>query len=150
MDISQSVLAKFFVIVQRDGLEIDTRSQLRRLLFAMAGNKIRDYVRRQHAAKRDGRRIVGDSALASVTAGGKTPSVLLSESELYDAILERLAPDDRALVVARIEGDSWPELASRCGMSPDAVRKRVTRALERASANLDVVADDEPAKEIRQ
>ena len=143
VDISQSVLAKFFVIVQERDLAIDTESQLCRLLRTMAGNKIRDHVRRQHAARRDGRRTTGDTELTNRPDVRKSPSETVAERELYDMLLARLSPTDRQLVQMRIDGAPWQDLASHFGLSPEAARKRVTRALDRAAAALTHDASEE-------
>lgn len=57
----------------------------------------------------------------------------------YEAALSRLRPDDRALIVARVEmGCSYEELAERLGKpSLSATRKATERALLRLAAEMD-------------
>jgi RNA polymerase sigma factor (sigma-70 family) len=53
-------------------------------------------------------------------------------SPVLDEIIDRLPPDDRHLVLSRFfEGRSHAELARSLGLSEDAVRMRVNRALEK-------------------
>ncbi len=139
VDVSQSVLARFFVVVQSGDVEITSHSQLRGLLLTMANHRLLDHVRRQHAARRDGRRLAGNEALEWSPAAGKTPSEFVSEKELFEMLLDRLSEQDRRLVEARLEGHSWGELAKRFGLSAEAARKRVTRALDKAAAGTKLV-----------
>ncbi len=52
--------------------------------------------------------------------------------------LVQLSPEDRAvLVLAEAEGWTGPEIAARTGLTPEAVRTRLSRARKRARAHLE-------------
>lgn len=52
--------------------------------------------------------------------------------------LVQLSPEDRAvLVLAEAEGWTGPEIAARTGLTPEAVRARLSRARKRARAHLE-------------
>ncbi len=56
----------------------------------------------------------------------------------YEAALDRLEPEERELILARIELDlEWSEVARACGKpTPDAARMAVRRALLRLAAEM--------------
>lgn len=60
----------------------------------------------------------------------------------YEAALERLRPDERELIVARVEmGSSYRQIADEHGKpSADAARMAVTRALMRLAEEMDIDA----------
>jgi RNA polymerase sigma-70 factor (ECF subfamily) len=60
--------------------------------------------------------------------------------ERYEAALQRLSPDERELVIARVEmQQTYQQIASAHGKpSPDAARMAVTRALVRLAEEMDV------------
>ena len=64
-------------------------------------------------------------------------AIRAEEYEHYREAVSRLAPKDRALIVARIEMQwSLTEIADRCGMaSVDAARMAVNRAVKRLSTD---------------
>ena len=77
MDICQSVLASFFVRAATGQYEIGTPAQLVQLLATMARNKLHDWQRKQHAARRDVRREVSLNDAEKVlplAASGNSPS----------------------------------------------------------------------------
>ncbi|MCA9174987.1 MAG: sigma-70 family RNA polymerase sigma factor [Planctomycetales bacterium] len=141
VDISQSVFAKFFVDVQREGNCPETPEQLRRLLITMARNKICDHVRRNKAAKRDIRRVdTGNAALETASYEDPTPSEYLGTREILDAVRAELSDDELALVNARLSGQGWSEIAAELGISPDAARKRHRRIIESMAQHFEGLA----------
>src|SRR5450756_1286138 len=60
------------------------------------------------------------------------------------AALERLRPAERQAVVAYVlDGKSYTEAAQTAGCTEQAVRARVSRALKRLAAQLDVLGEDQ-------
>ncbi len=139
LDVSQSVLSKFFVDVRSGAIEIRDPNQLRGLLLTMARNKLYDHARRQKADKRDARRLEEESKLNYVASSTQTPSQQIANSEIADAILERLSAEDRYMAEQRLSGFTWQELANELGSSADALRKRLSRALDRAAGEIGVL-----------
>jgi RNA polymerase sigma-70 factor (ECF subfamily) len=59
--------------------------------------------------------------------------------------LAQLSPEDRAmLVLAEAEGWTGPEIAARTGLTPEAVRARLSRARKRARAHLEARRGADP------
>lgn len=73
-------------------------------------------------------------------AGGTDPESEARRAELagrLGAALATLAPEDRAiLLLAEAEGWTGPEIAAETGLSPEAVRARLSRARRRLRAQL--------------
>jgi RNA polymerase sigma-70 factor (ECF subfamily) len=138
-DICQSVLASFFVRAALGQFEIDTPDELLRLLAAMTRNKVANQVERDRAARRDNRRVV-PTGVEEVDPqdGGPSPSHLVATRDLLRAARERLSPDERRVADLRGEGRGWEEIAADLGDSPEAVRKRFARAVDRVAGELDL------------
>jgi RNA polymerase sigma-70 factor (ECF subfamily) len=139
-DICQSVLTRFFVSLRSGDCEVATPRHLEALLLTMARNRIYDAVSAEHAARRDARKLVAgdDALLAAVSAETPTPSQVVETDEILLAVQNLLTPEDRQLVEHRMNGREWTDLAREYQTTPDAVRKRVTRALDQAAAKLGI------------
>ena len=143
MDICQSVLASFFVRVALGQFELETPDQLLRLLATMTRNKLAGQVKGHGAARRDFRRVEAapgdrdDEAGAERIAGlDPTPSRELAARELLDEALRRLSPEERRILDCREQGGQWAEIAAELGSSPEALRKRLARAVGRVAHEL--------------
>jgi RNA polymerase sigma-70 factor (ECF subfamily) len=137
MDICQSVLANFFVRAASGQFELDTPKQLLRLLETMARNKLTNYALSQRAARRDYRRVEAVCPEQSdVVDPGSSPSQKLAYRELLQEFQRRLSADERRLAEQRAAGRSWAEIAAEVGESPDTLRIRFTRAMDRVSREL--------------
>jgi RNA polymerase sigma factor (sigma-70 family) len=135
-DISQAVLADFF---RRDlpmRITVDSSSQLWRLLLCMARNKVLDEARKSQADCRDQRRVDhhGSESLSDFSQEDEpTPSKIVAGRELVGEIYRRMTEDERAVARLRSEGFDWQTIAKERGSNPDAVRKKLFRAMERVS-----------------
>ncbi|OHB75710.1 MAG: hypothetical protein A2W31_09870 [Planctomycetes bacterium RBG_16_64_10] len=138
MDICQSILGNFFVRVAAGQFDLNEPEQLIKLLVTMAGNKVRDHARRQRAVRRDHRRVEagGDPWLAGVADAGPTPSQVVAGRELLEAVRARFSDEARLLADQRAAGRAWSEIAAELGASPEALRKRFARAIDRAAHEL--------------
>jgi RNA polymerase sigma-70 factor (ECF subfamily) len=139
MDVCQSVMANFFVRVGAGQFELERPDQLLKLLVKMARNRLLDQARRQHSHRRDSRRIDagGSSQLEAVAdAGSATPSQILSEKELAEALRHHLDDDERYLAEQRALGRDWPDIAKELNGSAEALRKKLSRALDRAAREI--------------
>ncbi len=137
LDVCQSVLGNFFVRVAAGQLELDRPENLLRLLITMARNKVLDHARRQQAARRDQRRIsADDQGLATVADPAPGPSQVAVGRELLEQVRRELTDDERELADQRALGRDWPDIAAERGATPDALRKKLTRALDRVSLRL--------------
>ncbi|WP_010581792.1 RNA polymerase sigma factor [Schlesneria paludicola] len=138
LDICQSVLSKFFVEISAGDLELNDPAQLRALLLTMARNKLYDRVRDAQADRRDVRRMegTGDEALAQVAQPGESPSEVMAAKEILNLVQEQLSDDERYLIEQRMSGTPWEQLAAQLGASPEALRKRMTRAIDDAAKRI--------------
>jgi RNA polymerase sigma-70 factor (ECF subfamily) len=144
VDICQSVLANFFVRVRLGEFDLAQPEQLLRLLLTMARNKLQDRARRQQAQKRDQRRLEGqaDGDLDALAGAAPEPGRVVACRDLLDEVRKLLSDEERLLADHRALGLEWPEIAARLGGEPCALRKKLTRALDRVTAQLGLEAGD--------
>ena len=141
MDLAQDV----FISALRDLCNFTYKNEgdFLRWLARIAENRLRDNLDRLHADKRDIRKEVqlksyepttGDSFVAALgPIDLTTPSAIMSKREdlakLAKAI-DTLKPEYRKVIVlTKIEGLSYKEIAESLGKSGDAVRMLVSRAI---------------------
>src|SRR5262245_36517325 len=137
MDVCQSVLGSFFVRAALGQYDLQNPDQLLKLLAQMARHKVTDQVRRQRAGQRDLRRVTDDSqAAANVAAVQPSPSAHVAGRELLDEVRRRLSPEERDLAELRAQGREWAEIGAERGESPEALRKRLARGLDRVGQQL--------------
>jgi RNA polymerase sigma-70 factor (ECF subfamily) len=135
MDICQSVLASFFVRAASGQYDLQHPRQLLKLLVGMTRNKLAFAARTQRAERRDHRRIACADALEEVAAGF-APDRLAAGRDLLHEVRRRLTTEERRLADLRGEGRSWAEVAALVGETPEACRKQLGRALDRAIRQL--------------
>ena len=137
MDICQSVMASFFSRAALGQFDLQQPEDLVRLLVTMARNKLADQARRQATERRGhGRLQGGDVGEMDVPGSDGTPSAVVSAREILEKVQERLTPEERLLASQRVEGREWGELAAERGTTPEALRKKHTRALDRVAQEL--------------
>jgi RNA polymerase sigma-70 factor (ECF subfamily) len=114
-----------------------------RWLSRIAENTLRDNRDRFHAEKRDIRKEVPFGSCGHATSGrlsgvpgpvaATTPSVILSRKEdlaKLEKAMDALKPEYKEIIVlTKIEGLGYQEIADRVGKSSEAVRKLVSRAM---------------------
>jgi RNA polymerase sigma-70 factor (ECF subfamily) len=139
MDICQSVFASFFVRTAAGQFDIDQPDQLMKLLVVMARNKLAKQVSGQQAQCRDYRRTQGSEVDAGQIAGdGESPSMAVAGKELLSAAEKLFSEDERKLRDLRKEGLDWIAIAKQLGSTPEALRKKLTRALDRVASELNI------------
>src|SRR5262249_10233732 len=140
MDICQSVLASFFIRAASGQYELETPEQLLKLLAAMARNKLASQARKQHAQRRDSRRIgAGGEGEGLFVAAGESPSRVVAARDLLGEVHRRLSADERRLLELRNQGYDWSAIASEIGGGAEALRRRLSRALDRVAGQLGLV-----------
>src|SRR5262249_47264412 len=107
---------------------------LLRLLATMARNKLSNQANRQRAGRRDYRRVTGDSAEERAT--DPSPSRQVAARELLDEARRRFTDEECRLLDRREQGHEWNAIAAELGGSPEALRKKLTRAIERVTRQL--------------
>ena len=141
MDLAQDVLISAF----RDlgNFTYKNEGDFLRWLSEIAENRLRDNLDRLHADKRDIRKEVRFDSHRTTTENSfvgsaepidlTTPSVIMSKREDLARLakaLDALKPEYRKVIVlTKIEGLSYKEIAESLGKSSDAVRMLVSRAI---------------------
>jgi len=114
-----------------------------RWLSKITENELRGSLKKLHAGKRDIRKEVRLDNYGPTTGGGyggspgpietTTPSVIMSKKEELDKLekaIDELKPEYREVIILiKIDGLSYKEIADKLGRSADAVRKLVSRAM---------------------
>jgi RNA polymerase sigma-70 factor (ECF subfamily) len=137
MDISQSVLASFFIRAASGQYELEAPGQLLKLLTTMARNKLASQARKQHAQRRDARRVTsGDEGEGRFVAMGESPSMEVAARDLLQEVHRRLSSDERRLMEMRNQGHDWAAIAAELGGAAEALRRRLSRALDRVAEEL--------------
>jgi RNA polymerase sigma-70 factor (ECF subfamily) len=127
-DLVQDVLLRSFKKVE--GFEHRGKGAFQAYLRQAVMNRIRDEVRR---ASRLPTTVPLDEIMPHLGVSPLQAAIGNDAVERYDEALSRLTPDDRELIVARMElGLTYAELAEATGKpSADAARMAVSRALVR-------------------
>jgi RNA polymerase sigma-70 factor (ECF subfamily) len=137
MDICQSVLASFFIRAASGQYELRTPAQLMKLLTVMARNKLNSQARKELAQRRDGRRVTsGGQNESQFVAADASPSTEIAARELLQEVHRRLSADERRILESRNQGYDWATTAATLGGSPEALRRRLSRALDRIAEQL--------------
>ncbi|MFT3889986.1 MAG: hypothetical protein QM713_17730 [Arachnia sp.] len=69
------------------------------------------------------------------------PRAQVEARDLAAAIRSHLSPDVQTLLDLRLEGQEWNEISLQLNASPEALRKRLTRALDDAACSLGLIED---------
>ena len=117
--------------------QLETREDLWSLLVAITSKKAVDQIRQQHASKRGGGEVRGNSVLGKAeddTAGGfeqivsrqPTPELLASLDEEYLRLMSLLSDDvQRDIIGYRLSGYQVTEIASLVGISTRSVERKL-------------------------
>ena len=139
-DISQSVLASFFVRAAAGQYDLSRPEDLMRLLVRMARNKVASQARRQKARAADRKRVEAGN-LEATADGGADLARLVAGRELLEEVRRRLTHEERQLADLRSQGRSWPEIAAELGGTPEGRRKQLARALDLIARQLGLQED---------
>lgn len=139
MDICQSVMASFFLRTAAGQYDIEQPEQLVKLLGAMARNKLALQARAQGRQRRNFRRVEhGAPNEEQMVDGTHSPSQQVACQELLLKAQLLLSPEERELVELRKDRLDWAAIAERQGGTPEALRKKLARAVERVAHQLDL------------
>jgi RNA polymerase sigma-70 factor (ECF subfamily) len=78
----------------------------------------------------------GSRAGHEVAAGDASPSQHAAGRELLVEFRKRLSSEEAELVDLRVQGREWADIAAERKESAEALRKRLTRALDRVAQQL--------------
>lgn len=141
VDVCQSVMARFFHRIQTDRITVEHPLQLLRLLITMARNSLLDHARkarvRRHIAG------IGDNAaLADAVDQQALGEDIVERADLVALIRSRLTLAEQQVLDRWMLGNGWEELSKDFTCEPDALRKRLTRAIDRATEELGLLEPD--------
>jgi DNA-directed RNA polymerase specialized sigma24 family protein len=119
--------------------QLRDRHDFWRLLFALTARKAFDLVRDEHRQKRGGGAVRGESALLGpagspegeagleqVLGREPTPEFAAQVAEECQRLLDLLGDAElRAVALAKMEGDTTEQIASRLGRSPRSVERKL-------------------------
>jgi RNA polymerase sigma-70 factor (ECF subfamily) len=129
-DICQSVLASFFVRAALGQYDLQKPDDLLKLLATMARNKVIDKARHPELNRQADQRIpVAELPEQAQVARDASPSQQVALQDLVEEARRRLTPEERRIQELRQQGLEWAEIAAQVGGSPEALRKRFTRAV---------------------
>ena len=151
-------LSVFDTICRRAGRgefqAVDNRDDLWRLLVTVTQRKIVARARREHAQKRGGGELRGESVFGEYPSGdgnrgiglvagaAPTPEFIVAMEEEQQRLLNQL--DDEMLVriaVARMEGESVEEIARKLDFAPRTIERKLNRIRDRWSGELENLED---------
>jgi RNA polymerase sigma factor (sigma-70 family) len=135
-DVCQSVLANFFVRAALGEFELQTPQDLLNLLSVMVRNRTIDHVRAQQADRRGVERRSQRRSFEEPVDRRESPSTIASNNELITKFCGRLSAEELQLADLRRDGHTWDSISRQLGESPEALRKRFSRAIDRVSAEL--------------
>jgi RNA polymerase sigma-70 factor (ECF subfamily) len=138
-DICQSVLASFFVRAALGQYDLQKPDDLLKLLATMARNKVVDKTRHPGLDRHADQGVpVAELPEQAQVAPGASPSQQVALQDLVEEARRRLTPDERRIQELRQHGLEWAEIAAQVGGSPEALRKRFTRAVTLVAEQLGV------------
>lgn len=138
-DICQSVMFSFFLRIGAGQYEIEQPQELLQLLLKIARNKTNDAYRTQLADKRDVRRVrsLEDAKEMEEKQGQEKVIADKAEmSELLEELERKLSTQEFEIASLRRQGFQWDEIGVKLGDSPEALRKRFHRAIEKIGRTL--------------
>ena len=133
-DICQSVLASFFARLALGQYDLDRPDALIRLLAIMTRNKVALHARKLRSAGRVS--VSLEPGRHEPMAPDPEPVRVVAGRDLLAAIRQGLTEEEYWLSDQRVAGRHWTEIAADCGERPDALRKRLARALDRVARQL--------------
>ncbi len=143
VDICQSVLARFFQRIQSGRICVEHPLQLLKLLTTMARNSLLDHARKVQVR----RQISGGAAipdeLTFIADPRLDPAEQLEQADLVSLIRSRMRPDEQQAVDMWLLGHTWEEMSQSFQIQPDAIRKRFSRAIDRAAKELGLLGEED-------
>jgi DNA-directed RNA polymerase specialized sigma24 family protein len=136
-----SVLGDFFKGVVDGKFKLETPEGLLGLLMQMVRHKVLNRSRDARARRCDNRRTAADydKATGDIAAATPDPAKQVERKDFIESVRGLLPPDELKLFDLRREGDEWNDIGQPLGLTGNAARKKVHRALQRIGADLGLV-----------
>ncbi len=140
VDVCQSVMARFFHGIQTERIAVEHPLQLLKLLITMARNSLLDHVRKAKVRRAvQGTRTEDEMNHHADPRTGQAEQI--EQADLVALIRSRLRADEQQPLDRWLLGCGWEEMSQEFACEPDALRKRLTRALDRATKELGLLED---------
>lgn len=144
IDVCQSVLANFFLGAALGRFDVEQPAQLVALLVEMARNKLISLARKQHAQRRDTKRVAQAGVEDIDPIGAEpTPSRVIEGRELLQEVYRRLNQEELQIAELRGQGLGWAVIATQLGGTPDGRRHQFARAVDRVEQQLGLREENE-------
>jgi RNA polymerase sigma-70 factor (ECF subfamily) len=140
-DFCQLVLGTFVLRAAMGQYVIADSEEMKALLGRITRNKIADVARRAEARKPHVPLSAPESQGLEPRSPEPGPGTQLAWNELLQKARDMLTPEEREVSELRTQGLSWEEVAARLNATPDAVRKRLDRAMARVIRELKLEED---------
>jgi RNA polymerase sigma factor (sigma-70 family) len=128
MDICQSVFKSLFIGLRDGRFTLNCPEHLEKLLAAMVRFKVATKARRLSVTLRE---ILDLDAPRDRVDAAPRPEKAVEDRDLLETILKGFEGDELELLVRRLDDQSWTAIAQAVGGTPESLRKKLTRALER-------------------
>jgi DNA-directed RNA polymerase specialized sigma24 family protein len=126
-DICQSVLKSFFCGIRAGRYDLDGPDQLRRLLSAMARLHVATRARDASVILRE---VLHADGAIDRPDPGPGPEKAVDDKDLVEVVLKHLSPDELDILVQKVDGKTWAQIAAGLESTEDAVRKKLARATQ--------------------
>lgn len=133
-DVCQSVLNSFLMGIRERRFSIESIEETRGLLKKMASFYIAGRARKAEVRLRG---LVGDGELEAQDPRGPAEDVII-DLDLASILAKRFSIEEFDLLRRRVDDQPWAEIAAELDEPADALRKRLSRAIDRVRAELNV------------
>ena len=141
VDVCQSVMARFFNHVRTGRISVEHPLQLLKLLTTMARNSLLDHARKAKVRHRISGHDGDPDQISSQKDPGLAPVDQIEQADLVSLIRRKLRPDEQLALDKWMLGHGWDALSIEFSCEPDAIRKKLTRAIDRATKELGLLED---------
>ena len=129
VDICQTTFVKFLNQLASTDLDLQTPSDLSKLLFTIAQNNLRDEIRKSNTKRRgQGVQFVKEQDVLPLIEDHKTsPSEIVADRDHWENVKKQMTETEQKLVEQRAMGHDWKSLAAQFDSTPAALRRRLDR-----------------------
>ena len=141
VDVCQSVMARFFNHVRTGRISVEHPLQLFKLLTTMARNSLLDHARKAKVRHRISGHDADPEQMPHLKDPGLAPVDQIEQADLVSLIRSKLRQDEQLALDRWMLGHGWDAMSIEFNCEPDAIRKKLTRAIDRATKELGLLED---------
>ncbi len=137
VDVCQSALGSFLIRCADGEYEFESSQQMENLLKVITRRKVARLARHEYSPLRNRTRNVHlDSRAARISGSSSNPGDRIANTELMEAVFQRLTRHEQRLFARRRQGDDWKAIADDEGETCAILRQRLSRAIRRVATSL--------------